>query len=70
MSADLLVMEPILLPGTFVLIDGRTNNARFLERNFQRNWTMVHDREGDITSFELVEDRLGPYNILGTDPFS
>ena len=70
MSGDLLVMEPILLPGTFVLIDGRTNNARFLERNFQRKWTMVHDREGDITTFELVEDRLGPYNILGTDPFS
>jgi hypothetical protein len=69
MSGDLLVMEPILLPGTFVLIDGRTNNARFLQRNFQRNWRMVQDREGDITTFELVEDRLGPYNILGTDLF-
>jgi hypothetical protein len=69
MSGDLLVMEPILLPGTFVLIDGRTNNARFLQRNFQRNWTMMHDREGDITTLELVEDRLGPYNILGTDLF-
>jgi hypothetical protein len=67
MSGDLLAMESILLPGTFVLIDGRTNNARFLQRNFQRNWTMVHDREGDVTSFELVEERLGPYNILGTD---
>lgn len=69
MSGDLLVMEPVLLPGTFVLVDGRTNNARFLQRNFQRNWTMVHDRESDISTFELVEDRLGPYNILGTDLF-
>ena|SRR5438270_2204819 len=69
MSGDLLVMEPILLPGTFVLIDGRTNNARFLQRNFQRNWTMEQNREGDVTTFELAEDRLGRYNILGTDLF-
>jgi hypothetical protein len=70
MSGDLLLMEPILLPGTFVLIDGRTNNARFLQRNFQRNWNMVHDVKGDVSTFELIEDRLGPYNILGTDLFS
>ena len=31
MAADLLLMESILLPGTFILVDGRTNNARFLE---------------------------------------
>ncbi|MEM1119365.1 MAG: hypothetical protein AAGJ18_02895 [Bacteroidota bacterium] len=31
MSGDLLLMEPILLPGTFVLVDGRTNNVRFLK---------------------------------------
>jgi hypothetical protein len=30
---------------------------------------MVHDRDGDVTTFELVEERLGPYNILGTDLF-
>ncbi|HKT89184.1 MAG TPA: hypothetical protein VJQ59_12145 [Candidatus Sulfotelmatobacter sp.] len=69
MSGDLLLMEPILLPGTFVLIDGRTNNARFLQRNFQRNWKMVQERGSDVTTFELVEDRLGPYNILGADLF-
>jgi hypothetical protein len=69
MSGDLLLMEPILLPGTLILIDGRTNNARFLQRNFQRNWSMVHDSEGDATTFELIEGRLGPYNILGLDFF-
>lgn len=69
MSGDLLLMEPILLPGTLVLIDGRTNNARFLQRNFQRNWDMVHDVKGDVTTFELVEGRLGPYNLLGSDFF-
>lgn len=69
MSGDLLLMEPTLLPGTFVLIDGRTNNARFLQKNLQRDWKMVHDARGDVTTFELTEERLGPYNILGTDLF-
>jgi hypothetical protein len=68
-SGDLLLMEPILLPGTLILVDGRTNNARFLQRNFERNWNMVYDAKGDITTFELIEGRLGPYNILGSDFF-
>lgn len=69
MSGDLLLIEPILLPGSLILVDGRTNNARFLKRNFQRNWNMVHDAKGDNTIFELVEDRLGPYNLIGSDFF-
>jgi hypothetical protein len=67
MAADLLRMESIFLPGTFILVDGRTNNARFLKANFQRNFTMQWDKEGDITTFELQEERLGKYNILGSD---
>ena len=67
MAADLLLMESILLPGTFILVDGRTNNARFLKNNFQRNFEMSWDKDGDITSFELQEERLGKYNILGSD---
>ena len=66
-SADLLLMESTFLPGTFILIDGRTNNARFLERNFGRKYKMKWDKESDITTFELVEERLGKYNLLGTD---
>ncbi|MEM1318958.1 MAG: hypothetical protein AAGG75_01815 [Bacteroidota bacterium] len=67
MSGDLLLMEPILLPGTFVLVDGRTNNARFLKNNFKRAYEVIWDRQGDVTTFELIEDRLGKYNILGKD---
>ncbi len=67
MSADLLKMEPILIPGTFILVDGRTNNARFLANNFQRSFKMNWDKEGDITTFELKEERLGKYNIIGSD---
>lgn len=67
MSADLLLMESTFLPGLVILIDGRTNNARFLERHFVRDYEVKWDREGDVTSFELTEDRLGKYNVLGSD---
>ena len=69
MSGDLLLIEPILIPGTFVLLDGRTNNARFLKNNLKRNYKFNWDKQGDVTTFELVEDRLGKYNILGSDFF-
>ncbi|MEE3037165.1 MAG: hypothetical protein VX344_01915 [Bacteroidota bacterium] len=69
MAADILRMESTLLPGTFVLIDGITNNSRFLANNFQRNFQMIWHKEDDITSFELVEERLGKYNLLGSDFF-
>jgi len=69
MSGDLLRMEPILLPGTFILIDGRTNNARFLENNLKRDYEFYWDKKGDVTTIELIEERLGKYNLLGSDFF-
>ena len=61
-TSDLLFMEPLLLPGTLILIDGQTNNARFHKNNFQRNWDYKHFKKEDISIFELIEDPLGPYN--------
>lgn len=69
MSGDLLLMESTFLPGTFILVDGRINNVRFLQRNFQREYKFVYDPDGDISTFELTEPRLGKYNILGLDLF-
>ena len=69
MAADLLLMEPTFLPGTLILVDGRTNNARFLQNNFKRNYDMNWDKGGDITTFDLNEERLGKYNLLGADFF-
>jgi len=69
MSGDLLLMESTFLPGTFILVDGRTNNVRFLERNFTRHYKIAWDKKADTTTFELVEDRLGRYNVLGSDYF-
>lgn len=69
MSGDILLMEPILLPGTFILIDGRTNNARFLKNNLKRAYHFHWDKKGDVTTIELIEERLGKYNLLGSDFF-
>jgi hypothetical protein len=62
MACDLLRIEHFLLPGTLILVDGRTANARFLKANFQRNWVYEHDHDADIHRFELVEAPLGPFN--------
>ena len=62
MSADILTFEHFLTPGTLLLIDGRTANARFLKANFQRSWEYVHDEASDIHTFELKEAPLGPHN--------
>lgn len=62
MSADILRFEFFLEPGTLILIDGRTANARFLKCYFKRNWAYHHDEIGDIHYFELQEAPLGPIN--------
>ncbi|WP_432734408.1 hypothetical protein [Maridesulfovibrio sp. FT414] len=59
MSGDLLRMEPVLLPGTCILVDGRTANARFLKAHFYRNWTCERNSDSDVTVFELQEAPLG-----------
>jgi len=62
MSADLCLMEPTLLPGCFIVVDGRTNNARFIKNNFQRDWLYTWHVERSISTFELKEDPLGNLN--------
>ena len=62
MSADILALEHFLLPGTLVVVDGRTANARFLKTNLQRGWSYYHDERSDQHYFELVEKPLGIYN--------
>lgn len=62
MSCDILKFEHFLCPGTIILIDGRTANARFLQKNFQRNWEYFHDEENDQNLFYLNERPLGKFN--------
>ena len=58
-TCDLLIIEPILLPGTIVIIDGMTNNARFNKKNLQRNWLSYEDLNNDYTLMILDEPPLG-----------
>ncbi|MEZ5034976.1 MAG: hypothetical protein R2796_08305 [Chitinophagaceae bacterium] len=67
MSADILLFEPFLLPGTLIVIDGRTANARFLQNNLQRNWKYTHFVDEDIHTFELAEKPLGKINEIQLD---
>lgn len=62
MACDILRIEHFLLPGTLVVVDGRTANARFLKANLQREWRHEHDEEGDVHYFEMIEDPLGKWN--------
>jgi len=62
MSGDVLALEHFLLPGTLIVIDGRTANARFLKTNLQRDWMYCYDSNADQHYFELNEDPLGIYN--------
>lgn len=62
MSADILAIEHFLLPGTLIVVDGRTANARFLKTNLQRNWSYFHSEAYDQHFFELKESPLGIYN--------
>ncbi len=61
-SADVLRLEFFLEPGTLILVDGRTNNARFLRAYLKRAWEYRHDIEADVHFFELQEDPLGFLN--------
>ena len=63
LSVDPCIFEPTLLPGCFIVIDGRTNNARFLKNNFQRDWKHEWLKDRDVTTFELAEEPLGQLNF-------
>lgn len=61
-SSDILKIEHLLLPGTIVLWDGQTNNARFTQSNLQRKWKNSHLFKEDVSLSEQIEAPLGPYN--------
>ncbi len=62
MVSDILDIEHFLTPGTIILIDGRTANARFLNNNFKRKWDYKYLESLDLNIFFLNEKPLGKYN--------
>lgn len=67
MACDLLIYEHFFKPGTLVVVDGRTGNARFLMSNFQRNWEYRYFELTDQHFFELNEKPLGKWNKNSLD---
>ena len=67
MSGDILAFEHFLHPGTLIVVDGRTANARFLKSNLQRKWCYSYSSKWDQHFFELLEDPLGKYNKANID---
>ena len=70
MAADLLKYESTLLPGFFMIVDGRSNNARFLQQHFKREFKVTYHQIADVTTFELIEPKLGIKNITGKEAYS
>lgn len=70
MSADILKYESTLIPGFFMIVDGRTNNCRFLENNLKRDYKVKDHKKADVTTFELTEDRLGRKNVYGWEAYN
>jgi len=59
---DILKMEAFLIPGTIILIDGRTNNAHYFRKKLYRNWSYRYVKYLDQHIFELKDSPIGDYN--------
>jgi hypothetical protein len=59
---DILKIEAFLIPGTIILIDGRTNNAHYLRKKLYRKWSYRHIKLLDQHIFELKDSSIGNYN--------
>ena len=70
MVSDILKLEYFYTPGTIIIIDGRTANAKFIKDNFKRNWRYLHDFENDQHIFYLSDPLLGKYNKLQLEFYS
>jgi hypothetical protein len=62
-TCDLIHLEAFLLPGTFVVFDGMTNNARFNCRSLSRSWRSHEDVGMDYTMLVLDEAPIGIHHI-------
>jgi hypothetical protein len=62
MSADVLLLEPFLRPGTILVVDGRGSNSEFLKNNFKRNWNYKYLKTTDQHIFSLDSKSWGHYS--------
>ena len=53
-AVDMLDMEDRLVPGTRLIVDGRSQNCRFLADEFSRRWSRSWNRFTKQTAFDLL----------------
>jgi hypothetical protein len=61
-GADIVQLEPTLLPGTSIIVNGYTNMSRFLQRKLTRDFTYFEHIYEDYSLLRLVEEPLSPNN--------
>ncbi|MCW5745890.1 MAG: hypothetical protein KIT36_06795 [Alphaproteobacteria bacterium] len=54
-AADIVLMEPSLRAGFFMILDARFNNMHFLRHNLRRRYRVRVDRVNRLSTFELLE---------------
>lgn len=54
-AADIVLMEPSLRRGFFMVLDARFNNMHFLRHNLRRRYRIRVDRVNRLSTFELLE---------------
>ena len=64
MVCDILKFEYFYTPGTIIVCDGRTANAKFLKDHLKRKWRYINDQKNDQHIFTLIDSVLGKYNKL------
>ncbi len=62
MVCDILKFEYFYTPGTIIISDGRSANAKFLKDNLKRKWGYIDDQKNDQHIFWLDDPSLGKYN--------
>ena len=53
MVSDILKIENFLIPGTAIIVDGRSANCSFLKNNFKINWIFKNFKNDDRTLIYL-----------------
>lgn len=54
-AADIVMLEPSLKRGFFMVVDGRFNNVHFMRRNLRRRYRVRVDNVNKLSTFELLE---------------
>ena len=70
MGCDILKLEYFYTPGTIIVIDGRSANAKFIKDHFKRKWIHNFDIKNNQNIFYLNDPVIGKYSKLQLEFYS